>query len=92
MKCGDIVVICELRVLGPEQGPTFLLEQLHEEHVGMTKVKALGRSYIWWPNMDSEIENCVKKYSTRHINSKKPCNAPLHSWDWPRRPWSRDYM
>ena len=32
-------------------------------HPGATKMKALARSYVWWPKMDSEIEAAVKQCS-----------------------------
>lgn len=36
-----------------------LLEELHSNHEGITKMKANARSYFWWPSLDAEIEQKV---------------------------------
>lgn len=37
-----------------------MLEELHQSHPGMSRMKRLARGYIWWPHMDADIENKVK--------------------------------
>ena len=34
-----------------------LQSELHEGHVGASRMKELARSYLWWPNLDGELEN-----------------------------------
>lgn len=80
------------RVVIPPQGRQRLVEELHESHPGVSRMKSLGRSYIWWPCMDNDIENKVKQCSTCQTSRKSPPVAPLHPWEWPRRPWSRLHM
>ena len=48
------------RVIIPPKYRAQLLEQLHEGHPGIVRMKALARSYIWWPGMDREIEQAAK--------------------------------
>ena len=66
-----------------------MLEELHETHPGCSKMKAIARSYIWWPKMDQEIESVVQKCSVCQESRLSPPTAPLHPWQWPGLPWSR---
>ena len=49
-------------------------------------MKALGRSYVWWPGMDAEIENLVKSCSTCQESRPSP---PAER---PSEPWSRLHL
>ena len=49
----------------------------------------LARSYFWWPGRDADIECEVKDCESCQRNANVPSSAPLHSWEWPSRPWSR---
>ena len=66
-----------------------VVEELHETHPGICKMKSLARSYVWWPQMDKELESKVRTCNNCQINRKNPPEAPLHPWEWPSRPWER---
>ena len=42
--------------------------------------------------MDTEIENLVKSCSVCQESRPSPPAAPLHSWEWPSEPWSRQHL
>ena len=80
------------RVIVPPQGRAVVLDELHETHPGCTRMKALARSYIWWPKMDQDIEELVKKCQVCQESRASPPSAPLHPWQWPTQPWSRLHL
>lgn len=45
--------------------------------------------YVWWPRIDADLEQKVKTWKACQSTRKNPAPAPLHPWEWPRRPWSR---
>ena len=80
------------RVIIPPQGRESVLRELHETHPGASKMKALARSYVWWPKMDAAIEDIVRQCDTCQMSRPSPAAAPLHPWEWPAQPWSRLHL
>ena len=52
-------------------------------------MKALVRSYVWWPNIDSHIERTVSSCNICQSMRFAPPTAQIHPWIFPARPWSR---
>ena len=85
---------CILRgscVVIPPPGRQLVLDELelHDTHTGITKMKSLARSFVWWPGMDAQIEKLVKSCAVCQESRPSPAPAPLHPWEWPSEPWSR---
>lgn len=76
----------------PPPGRNALLQQLHQAHPGITRMKALPRSYMWWPNMDAEVEALVKSCVSCQESRSSPPVAPLHPWEIPDKPWRRIHI
>ena len=85
-------MLCGTRILIPKQCRSDVLKELHQAHPGSNKMKALARSYVWWPKMDSEIEAMVKDCTVCQGSQPLPSVAPLHPWEWPTQPWSRLHL
>ena len=86
------VILWGLRVVIPDGFTERILGELHEEHIGICRMKALARSYVWWPNIDADIERMVKSCATCMSVQNSPPTAPLHPWKWSTRPWQRIHI
>ena len=75
-------------VIQPNLSQQLLLE-LHRDHPGITRMKRVARSYMWWPGMDQDIESVVHScLPCQAVKGSLP-SAPLHPWVWPDKPWQR---
>ena len=81
-----------IRVLVPQTLQRRLLDELHRDHPGITRMKTVARSYMWWPGLDKLIENLVKSCSSCLAVKHAPAVAPLQPWVWPDRPWKRVHL
>ncbi|XP_055680707.1 uncharacterized protein K02A2.6-like [Lutzomyia longipalpis] len=77
------------RIVVPPTLRSAILKQLHDAHPGINRMKALARSYVFWPHMDTEIENVVKSCSKCAAVAKNPIKCNLSSWPLATRPWQR---
>ena len=73
-------------------GQATILKLLHSSHNGVVKMKALVRSYIWWPGNDQHIENIAQHCGQCEEKARKPTRVPLRPWLFPQRPWSRVHV
>ena len=88
----DGCILWGTRVVIPRHGREAVLQELHEGHPGMSKMKALARMYVWWQGIDSDIERSVHICTEcQEVQSSSPIE-PLNPWKWPTRPWSRLHL
>ena len=80
------------RVVIPPKLQSYVLGELHVSHPGIVRMKTLARTYIWWPNVDRELEELVQNCHACQANRQKPRSAPLHSWSWPTGAWQRIHV
>ncbi|XP_039457649.1 uncharacterized protein K02A2.6-like [Oreochromis aureus] len=80
------------RVIIPPVYQQKVLEDLHHEHPGICRMKALARSYLWWPGCDGDIQELVQSCPVCQAVQKSPPVAPLHPWKWPERVWQRIHI
>ncbi|GFT69156.1 uncharacterized protein K02A2.6 [Trichonephila clavipes] len=48
------------RVCIPRKFRKDVLEELHAGHLGIVKMKAIARSFVYWKNIDNDIEEAAK--------------------------------
>ena len=52
-------------------------------------MKALAQQYVWWPGIDGDLEERVKRCTPCQESRKSPLAGPLQPWEWPQKPWMR---
>ena len=80
------------RVIIPFKFQKRLLEELHECHPGMCRMKALARSFVWWPGIDLDIEDKVRLCNVCTKAHQTPKAVPLLLWPWSTEPWQRIHV
>ncbi len=88
----DGCILWGSRVVIPPPGQMQLIHKLHEGHPGMSRMKSLASGFLWWPGMDSSIEEKGRRCPECQKKQAAPPVAPLHPWQWPTRPWSRIHI
>ena len=69
-----------MRVIVPKKFQKKLLEELHKDHPGISRMKSVARSYIWWPGLDKSIEEMVKSCTSCQAVKHSPADAPVQPW------------
>ena len=87
LSCEQGCVLWGIRVVVPVSLRSQLLSELHWEHPGVCSMKAVARSFMWWPGLDGEIEFVVKSCSVCQNVRSLPPKMHLHPWEWPTRPF-----
>ena len=80
------------RVVIPQKLRDIVLEELHRNHPGITHMKALACSYLWWPDLNKALEECARNCIACQSVQNAPAVAPLHPWVWPAKPWQRIHV
>ena len=55
----DGILLLGSRVIVPESLRGNILQQIHEEHLGIEKCKLRAKSCVYWPNIYREIETLI---------------------------------
>ena len=64
----------------PAKAREAVMDMLHEGHPGISRMKSIARGFVWWPGMDSQLEEKVKKSEQCQFNRHSPAKVPLHPW------------
>ena len=55
-------------------------------------MKQLARTAVYWPRMDSDIQNICRCCTSCAEQQNKPAKPPIHPWMLPEKPWSRIHV
>lgn len=82
-------LLYKFRVIIPPKLRVKVLNELHEGHLGMNKMKNIARNYVYWPSIDRDIEVTCRECSACRQVRDAPARATLHPWEFPQHPWQR---
>ena len=85
----DGCILWGSRVVVPPPGCVKVINELHSAHPGISRMKSLARSYVWWLGMDTDLEAKVRNCRQCQETRKLPAAVPMQGWEWPTQPWSR---
>ena len=80
------------RVVFPLKARERVIDMIHEGHPGIVRMKMFARNYVWWPKLDQDLEYKVQRCVACQSKQHSPAKAPLHPWEYPKRPWSRIHV
>ena len=80
------------RVVIPESLRREVLKELHDSHPGISRMKMLARSYVWWPGIDDDIKNLVSSCPGCQAGQNEKPAVFLHPWEHTRNPWERLHL
>jgi transposase InsO family protein/predicted aspartyl protease len=78
-----------LRVVIPKKFRRALLEQLHEQHLGMARMKSMARMLFFWPGLDQDIEDLARRCDVCAAAGPEIQKVPLRQWESSTTPWQR---
>ncbi|XP_063626442.1 uncharacterized protein K02A2.6-like [Cydia splendana] len=55
-------------------------------------MKLLARSFVYWKNIDKDIDDKVNSCRTCRLEQNAPPKAPIHHWEDPAGPWQRIHI
>ncbi|KAK9729890.1 Integrase zinc binding domain [Popillia japonica] len=79
----DGCIIREIRPVIPQKLKKTVLDELHLGNFGMTKMKALARSYCWWAGIDANIEKLARNCFSGNKIKNDPAPNTDHIWERP---------
>ena len=80
------------RVIIPTKLRPTVLDMLHVTHLGMSGMKTLARSYVYWPLINSEIEQLASTCRSCGKHGKSLPSLTEHPWTKPTMPWQRVHI
>ncbi|XP_052131635.1 uncharacterized protein K02A2.6-like [Frankliniella occidentalis] len=87
----DTLVLRGDRVVIPEALRERVLNSLHAAHHGMTRMKDVAYSFVWWPGLHTQIVELVKTCPICQEHQRNP-HCTYKSWPTPTGHWERVHI
>ena len=80
------------RVVIPAKYQESVLAELHLNHPGIVQMKALARLHVWWPTLDTDVEQLVRSCEICRTSHGKAPSTTDNPWIWPHCLWQRVHV
>lgn len=80
------------RVYIPGRLRSRILQELHQTHLGITKMKQLAHRYAYWKNLDRDIEHIVKSCENCALTKATLPKVIVHPWNTTQENWERIHI
>lgn len=87
MNCPGEILLRGLGLVIPHTLRLRTIELAHEGHPGLTATKQRLRLKVWWPKLDSMVEEFVRKCRNCLLVSAPSAPEPLRVTEMPNEPW-----
>lgn len=92
LACENECLFYGERIVIPFKYRRNILSLLHDTHVGVVRMKAIARTYVWWPGIDTDIENWCKCCNACQMLEKKKSEKELSEWPRTTFPFERVHI
>lgn len=80
------------RVDNPENLQDKIVRLLHDQHPGITRMKLLAHSYVWWPGIEQAIQKTVSSCYISQCTRNAAPKVPLQQWPQASGRWQRKHI
>ena len=85
----DGLMFSGLKLIIPKELRNEMLDRIHSFHLSMVKCKSRAHEVLFWPSMNSDIEEKVSRCAICALNQPYNSKEPLKPTEVPDRPWSK---
>ncbi|UYV76356.1 K02A2.6-like [Cordylochernes scorpioides] len=80
------------RVIIPTNLRAKMLDELHNSHQGIVGLKSVARTLFWWPGLDKDIKETVRRCNCCQSHACMPPRATPVNWPPTNQPWDRVHI
>ena len=89
LHVADGLIFVGERLVVPTTMKTIVLQAIHEGHMGIERCKQRGRSCVYWPSMNDDIEMRIKECEICNKFPTTNRKEPMIAHETPSRPWEK---
>ena len=84
----DDILMFDMRLVIPQTLQLFILNKIHDGHLGITKCKERAYNSVWWPTVTAQVEAMCRKCIPCILNQDNKIE-PLMALSPPEEIWER---